>query len=384
MPSLVLPHDENSVVRFVYATDIQRSRSGKERRAALMSVPREYHEFSTVLDSDKARVLRGDMLQGITAGVAFSVSVPSEALAVTSYAGAVLTLPTTTLSDWMANGRSVVVTASNGTQLITTVSSFTATTITLGAAPSAGLAGVLIMPLQAVQMDDAQQFGKYAVNAQRVDIKAEALSPPALAGLGATLTMHASMPVVDRAIDASALVAEALIAQTERVDFGIVQATMFPRAIADWARTISLICNRDSERQWIKDFFSTVKGKQKPFLLPTWTPDLTIHTQPSSTALRIFGPPTAGTTNYAAQWFASLAHRNIQLVMSTGTILYRTISAAVDNLDGTQTLTMNASVTGTVAMCSLLETCRLDDDELRIVYTGQRGDVQLQARVVQQ
>ena len=70
--------------------------------------------------------------------------------------------------------------------------------------------------------------------------------------------------------------------------------------------------------------------------------------------------------------------------MSTGTILYRTISAAVDNLDGTQTLTMNASVTGTVVMCSLLETCRLDDDELRIVYTGQRGDVQLQARVVQQ
>jgi hypothetical protein len=384
MPSLVLPHDENSVVRFVYATDIQRSRSGKERRAALMSVPREYHEFSTVLDNDKARVLRGDLLQGITTGVAFSISVPSEALAVTSYAGAVLTLPTTTLSDWMANGRSVVVTASNGTQLITTVSSFTATTITLGAAPSAGLAGVLIMPLQTVQMDDAQQFGKYAVNAQRVDIKAEALSPPALAGLGATLTMHASMPVVDRAIDASALVAEALIAQTERVDFGIVQATMFPRAIADWARTISLICNRDSERQWIKDFFSTVKGKQKPFLLPTWTPDLTIHTQPTSTALRIFGPPTVGTTNYAAQWFASLAHRNIQLVMSTGTILYRTISAAVDNLDGTQTLTMNASVTGTVAMCSLLETCRLDDDELRIVYTGQRGDVQLQARVVQQ
>jgi len=384
MPSLVLPHDENSVVRFVYATDIQRSRSGKERRAALMSVPREYHEFSTVLDSDKARVLRGDMLQGITTGVAFSISVPSEALAVTSYSGAVLTLPTTTLSDWMANGRAVAVTASNGTQLITTVSSFTATTITLGASPSAGLAGVLIMPLQTVQMDDAQQFGKYAVNAQRVDIKAEALSPPALAGLGATLTMHASMPVVDRAIDASALVAEALIAQTERVDFGIVQATMFPRAIADWARTISLICNRDSERQWIKEFFSTVKGKQKPFLLPTWTPDLTIHTQPTSTALRIYGPPTVGTTNYAAQWFASLAHRNIQLVMSTGTILYRTISAAVDNLDGTQTLTMNASVTGTVAMCSLLETCRLDDDELRIAYTGQRGDVQLQARVVQQ
>lgn len=384
MPSLVLPHDENSVVRFVYATDILRARSGKERRIALMSIPREYHEFSTVLDSDKARVLRGDLLQGITTGVAFSVSVPSEALAVTSYAGAVLTVPTTTLSDWMANGRSVVVTASNGTQLITTVSSFTATTITLGASPSAGLAGVLIIPLQAVQMDDAQQFGKYAVNVQRADIKAEALSPPELAGTGATLTTHAGLPVVDRTIDASALVAEALIAQTERVDFGIVQATMFPRSIADWARTISLVCNRNTERQWIKKFFATVKGKQKPFLLPTWTPDLTIHTQPSSTALRIFGPPTAGTTNYVAQWFASLAHRNIQLVMSTGTILYRTISAAVDNLDGTQTLTMNASVTGTVAMCSLLETCRLDDDELRIVYTGQRGDVQLQARVVQQ
>lgn len=384
MPSLVLPHDENSVVRFVYATDILRVRSGKERRIALMSIPREYYEFSTVLDSDKARVLRGDLLQGITTGVAFSVSVPSEALAVTSYAGAVLTVQTTTLSDWMANSRSVVVTASNGTQLITTVSSFTATTITLGASPSAGLAGVLVMPLQAVQMDDAQQFGKYAVNVQRVDIKAEAIAPPALAGLGATLTMHASMPVMDRAIDASALVAEALIAQTERVDFGIVQTTMFPRAIADWARTISLVCNRDSERQWIKDFFSTVKGKQKPFLLPTWTPDLTIHTQPSSTALRIFGPPTVGTTNYAAQWFASLAHRNIQLVMSTGTIIYRTISAAVDNLDGTQTLTMNVSVVGTVAMCSLLETCRLDDDEMRIVYTGGRGDVQLQARVVQQ
>lgn len=387
MPALVLDHHDTSTVRYVYATDVIKTRNGKEWRHALMSKPREFHEFSTVLDDVEARVLRGQMLHGITNGTAFSIAVQSEALAIRSYSGAVLTVATTNLSDWVANGATVVFTAMNGYRLQTTVASFTATTITLSATPTANLVGAVIVPMQALQFDDAQQFGRWAVNMQRLDAKGEAVTPATLTGAGATLTMHDGLPVFDRGVSIEDMVAEALIAMTERIDFGILQTTSAVRTVSDWARTISYTFNKDAERQWIKKLFATCKGRQKLFLLPTGTPDLTVHTQPTSTALRIHGPPTAGATDYTAQWFQSLAHRRLMIVTNL-TVLYRNVVASVDNADGTQTLTLNSAmnfaIDGYITRISLLEQCRFDEDEMRLTYSTSGGKTQLQARVVQQ
>ena len=78
-----------------------------------------------------------------------------------------------------------------------------------------------------------------------------------------------------------------------------------------------------------------------------------------------------------------MAHKQLQLVTTDGTIHYRTVTAAADLGDGTQNLTLGATLTATLAQVSFLELVRLAADRVEGQWSGHTARLSLPMLVVQ-
>ena len=83
------------------------------------------------------------------------------------------------------------------------------------------------------------------------------------------------------------------------------------RSVTAWPRSKirrshQWLVSTPAERQWWKRFLRTVRGRWKPFLLPTWRPDLTLFAQPGDGADVLLVRE-----DYLDEWFPSAAHRRL-------------------------------------------------------------------------
>jgi len=88
------------------------------------------------------------------------------------------------------------------------------------------------------------------------------------------------------------------------------------------------------------DWYDAVLGALTPSWVPSWQADLVpaADVGPADTALVIEA------CDYTARSFPLAARRRLALLASTGgSVVARTVTNAVDNLDGTETLTLNAA-----------------------------------------
>lgn len=110
-------------------------------------------------------------------------------------------------------------------------------------------------------------------------------------------------------------------------------------------------------------FLDARRGRAIPVWVPTRQADLTAtHTLSSgNTAL------TVEHVGYTDSLFPHNARKHVALITADWTIYTRGVSGSVDNGNGTETLTLNASVPVDVVMgqslISFLAFCRLSDDE---------------------
>lgn len=105
-------------------------------------------------------------------------------------------------------------------------------------------------------------------------------------------------------------------------------------------------------------------GRAVPFWVPSWRGDLELSTPIGSSDITI----TIKACDYTAQMFPAAGRRHLAVMLNQGTtLLYREILSAVDNGNGTETLTINASLgaAGPLAttLLSFLQFYRLDADE---------------------
>ena len=373
-----------------WRTDVLKAWDGTEYRIALATVPRDRYELGIPLDDADVRQVRGWLLTD-PAGT-YEIPLRHERLLATSAVTVgTVAVGTTTLSDWAVVGQRVLVESlldpdDYYTAAITVVA---ASLLTLDTLPPGGMTFpaelTAIAPLVSVLLENGQAIGRYQVNAGRWSLVGRAAAPRSSFGAGATLVTHDSLTVMDRMPRAAGLAQEQMAAGVEILDQGGAIATAWSRTVSDVRRSHTWqIANTAAERQWWKKFLGSVRGRQKPFLLPTWRHDLDLVSNPAGTSLIVEGPPTPDAPGYVTTYWPSLAHRRVQLLKSDGTVAYRTISAAVDNLDGTQTLTI-ATLTATVTRVSFLETVRLDTDEVTVdLVAAEYGDLELPCCVVQQ
>lgn len=199
-------------------------------------------------------------------------------------------------------------------------------------------------------------------------------------GIGATLTTLNTRPIWDRGIRVQGSATDSLQAMNEILDLGGIPANVGQSEVPDWGRVVAIRRRLGPDFQWFKRFTSYVRGAQKTFYLPTWRKDLTPVTSGVGTLT------IAGVNDASGAFFTWYPYRNaIQVQQADGTITYATISNAVDNNDGTVTLTIGTTLSGSaIIMVSWLEVCRFETDDFPVRFEGHEFTMATLARAVQQ
>lgn len=203
-------------------------------------------------------------------------------------------------------------------------------------------------------------------------------------GAGATVATYDGRPLWDRRIQVQDTATDSIQSLAEIVDLGGIPISIGTATQPDWGR--ALLVNRElgAEFQWLKAFIAAVRGCQRAFWLPSYRADL-VGASWSGSNLIVSGPDDV--FGGLASWWP-LQRDRIQVQQSDGTLVLAKITAAVDNHDGTMTLTLG-TVQGTptgaaITRLSWLELCRFDKPVFEITFDQHgRFSMPTKARVVQ-
>lgn len=196
-------------------------------------------------------------------------------------------------------------------------------------------------------------------------------------GEGATLTTYDGRPVWDKPIAVEGTGFDSINSMNEIVHMGGVPYAVPTADRADWGRHVLISRDNREDYQWLKLFLSTVRGTQVSFWLPTYRNDLEYESH-VGTSLVI--------DSYEGDFFAWYPMiRDLSVLTANGTTTYARVTNAVDNANGTITLTLNASIPASaVTRISWLERCRFEQGVFQVAWNGSMFSMQTQARVVQQ
>jgi hypothetical protein len=203
-----------------------------------------------------------------------------------------------------------------------------------------------------------------------------ALSGGAIAGdvgTGATLTTYAgdgtSRPVWDRALDNDETNMDSVHAMTIVIDYGGLPYSLQATSLPHYGRALPLVDGSQADWQWWRKFTATTKGAFKFFWLPTWRNDLTFvsRTLPGGGVTSLVVSLTDG-SDFFAWWPTQRQH--VLIRETNGTKTYAKITVAVDNGNGTLTLTIGALIaTASVDLISWLELAHFEKDDFSIAWS---------------
>lgn len=117
-----------------------------------------------------------------------------------------------------------------------------------------------------------------------------------------------------------------------------------------------------------------LQGRQRSLWVPTWLDDLTVAATIPGGGVQV----RVAWSGYAQRIAQAINRRDLRIELVGGVVVYRRILSSVDNGDGTETLTLDASVAGTatpaarVAQVSFMGLCRSDSDQFEFGWW--RGD----------
>lgn len=377
--------DDGASVTYAWQTDVTKSLSGLEQRAACRNKPRQRYEFSTLMTDAQHRALLSTFAGYAVDAPLFLLGLTYEAAVVISSTASTITVDDLALSDWAAPGQRIVVVSPDGDQGEAVVQAAVGDTLNiLVDLTSIAVEGALVMPAVGVYLDAEQGLARYAVNAGTWSMVARAERngfAGGAVGTGATINTYDGLPVWDMGI-AIEQAAQPLYSGAELVDLGGRISMLGSYEAADWGRAIRIESSSRADWQWLKAFLDTIQGRRRAFLLPSGRPDLVPISDASTGTLTVEGPPVEDAPDYANDWFPSLAHRRLKLVRTDGTAAYREVVSCSAGT-GTQDLALDSPLAGALERVEFLETVRLASDEVTVTWRGLTFDAPLNARVVQ-
>jgi hypothetical protein len=187
-----------------------------------------------------------------------------------------------------------------------------------------------------------------------------------------TASGYLGLDVLDGLPANEGAVQDGYVRRLEVLDPGPGLMTVDARDVApDWVRPVLWRCTSRAGATELREFLARRRGRAVPFWLPTFDEDLTL----AADALTSVSTLSIVSCGYSNLLFPlGPARRHLALQASPGTPIYRKVTAAVDNQDGTETLTLDTAIDRDLlagrAMISFLRYCRLDDDGPVIDWTG--------------
>ena len=357
--------------RLAWTTAVMTAADGSEQRQSAGATPRVYLSAALSLSDAEIRALRARQRATATAVAAYELPRVSDSVVTTTEFASgnyLINVDDISLAGWATAGQRVAVIGPGGVGVRGEIAKASGLEIELtDTTPIDIPAGARVYPLDPILLDDAQEVQRWPANLSRWQISGRCSSTSGWGGTGASVTTHDSLPVLPwRPLGPGD---ESYPAGLSYQDAGI--GAVASRTLWDAARVRrsgAWLIRTAAERQAWRALLATLRGRWRPFLAPTWRPDLTIHTQPagSATALRVV-------EDYAGLWGTSPSHTRIQLECADGSVLYRTITGTASG-SGYQDLTIAALPStipgGSVRAVSFLELMRLDADDATIDYSG--------------
>lgn len=150
-----------------------------------------------------------------------------------------------------------------------------------------------------------------------------------------------------------------------------VVATTYREKAPRLERSYRWACQGPAEVQALRDFLDARHGRAVPFWMLSWQRDFSFSTFPGGIATWVIK-----WCGYSANLFPGTgARRHIFVRHPVSGFRYGKIVSAVDNGDGTETLTLGSvlgvNILTTVWTPGFLRLCRLASDTTRIEWTGQ-------------
>lgn len=360
--------------RLAWTTAVMTAADGSEQRQSAGATPRVYLSAALSLSDAEIRALRARQRATATAVAAYELPRVSDGVTTTADLSAgqsSVAVDGFGLAAWAVAGQRVAVIGPDGRGVRGEIVSVSDPDIDLDDTIPSGLALpanlTRVYPLDPILLDSAQAVERWPTNLSRWHISGRCSSSSGWGGAGASVTTHDSLPVLpwrplgdgSEAYPTGSVYVDAgfgAVASSTTWDDGQIQ------------RGGSWLIRTPAERQAWRALLATLRGRWRPFLAPTWRPDLTLYEQPagSATAIRV-------TEDYAGLWATSPSHTRLQLECADGAVLYRTISGTSSG-SGYQQLAISALPStipgGSIRAVSFLELVRLDADDVVIEYAG--------------
>ena len=356
--------------RYAYLTNVLTARSGSEQRIQLRSKPRRSMEYSLAASDERQGALASHLIfgkQGASLGLPlWQFPCPltsSTSIGAQSFPCVTAGVPFV-VGEWMVAWRSW---DSYEALTIDTVGGSAVTTVETAA--KAWPAGTRVFPVQAGRLPASQSLSRVTssllAGAVKFDLEGGAAGPGALSlptyqgfkvlTLGPN-ARSASDDRDDRRLSSLDSVTGALT--TDAWDVAPAALRMFLWSALSRAAAAEL-----------RGFLDERKGRAIPFWYPSWSRDFTLVSPAASSATSLV-VVSSGYTDHVFP--LGDYRRHVQLLALGGTAQYRKVTAAVNNGNGTETLTVAAlSEALTVnALCSQMRLCRLDSDEAELQWSS--------------
>jgi hypothetical protein len=134
--------------------------------------------------------------------------------------------------------------------------------------------------------------------------------------------------------------------------------------------TLPLFLDTREKVRELREWYFSLRGACKPFWLPTYQMDL----MPVDAIITNVSSLTIHHINYTTRFFPHERFRHLAFVTHGNVITHSRVTAAVDNGDGTETLTLSTASGGAIhvsqgsGLVSYMMYCRLAQDSFQIIW----------------
>lgn len=354
--------DREFQVERSYLTDILTGEDGTEQRISLRKKPRERWSYNvtTAEPVDQAWL---DAL--LTAGQTEDWAVPywpdATPLTIQVSAAATATLTvSTTVSRRLVVGQRVMLYLNDRTTLLCPILSKTGTTIVVtGVTGTWPAARTLVVPawLGIWSSEQTSQRLSRALSDVSVSFDMYPVDPVVTASTAAALFTVALVNRRDGATDT-------VVPSRYLVDNFTYGFKQYGRAtLPTRTRQLAVTLEGRATVAALEAWFDALRGAWKTFYIDSGQQDLVPTVAPVGTSV------TVTSTGYTSRLFPIASRKSIGFVSWDGTVDRRTVTAAVDNGNGTETLTISGSaLAGTYARISYVPLVRLSNDTLSYIW----------------
>ncbi len=359
-------------LEYGYPTDIFRSDSGSEQRRQLASLAHRALEIPAFTVDERDTQIAESLVyssQGLPLGVPlwpFAQKLTAQAASgATSFS-----IPEATPVPWPTGGYVLLFQDARNYEALRFNTGSGTTVTTLDPSTRIWPTGTLLLPLMDGRLDGNHRAARATVKKLDSSFRFD-LDPAAAAAVGtAPVSAYLGYDLLDLPPRAEELGTDG----NQRLLLELAPATQVraierPEPVGAGTQELTWICQSRSAVAALLAFLADRRGRAVPFWLPTWRQDLTL----SQAALSGASTLRVHRTGYGERVFPTGPYRRrLALRPPGGTVAAREVLSVTDMGDGTEQLTLQATIPADLPLGSMvmhLMLCRLDRDLVPLEFT---------------